>query len=633
MSNKPNITWQQAAFSMMIFLAVLALIMLYTHGCSTGPQTAVSSQSCADGAPVGAERDVACPGSQPGNDHQICTVLGWKDVTNTCAVQTTCKQKLFSDVQPTLQQYCAACHAGFVQYQVAQGVAAEISRRVGLPTGNNDHMPQGTSPQPSQDQVAALQRWVSDGAYKECPTTGALTTITEDYIVSAMVQDASSLTVGDRPFTRYLVTADAVNLKASGSGSATAKAAPAGTAGSIQTWVDAMNKAVNSLNPTGQDLKPVQSIEPTRSVWRIDLRDYGINAAGIAAVEAGDVNINIVDNTSKGLVLQTLIGTKKPWFHASNFIDVTFRNSTVYYTLQNVQASLALQQKQLGVNFVGDLANLQNVNFIGSNQSPIAEQKNRLIVRDIEARSQAGYYWQTFDVNAVAAAPVNTKNLFQFPLLAGTGGGNGTTASVENFTADASETIWQLPNGLQGYALWDAAGKRLNDADPNVVIDTATPLSNRVINNANSCSRCHNQGTIPFQDQILSHVTTNAAQFQANDVQLVRAVYRGAAANAALFNLDNAQFSQALTKLGIAAGPDPMNVITDQFLQDWSLQQAAAFLFLSPEQLTQAINESPTAKTQIGTLLTPGGTVTFAQFTSVLQQLIRDANLFKDPLN
>jgi len=636
MSNNQQYTWQKAAITMMVVLVVLAFTLLYLHGCSTGPATTVatSNPGCSDGSPIGAERDIACP-SGPGNDHQVCTAIGWRDVTNTCnAAPAPCKQTLFADVQPTLQQFCTSCHATMAQYSAAQANAPEISRRVGLPSGNNDHMPQGTAPQASAEQVTALQKWVSDGAFNQCPvdTGGTATTISEDYIATAMVQDASQLTVGDRPFTRYLVTADAVNMKATGSGGIKATATPAGTAQSIQTWIDAMNKAVNSLSATNQDLKPVQSIEPTKSVWRIDLRDYGINAAGIAAIEAGDVNINIVDNTSKGLVLQTLLGTTKPWFHASNFIDVTFRNSNVYHTLLNVQATLLDQQKLLGVNFVGDLANLQNVNFIGSNQSPIAEQKNRLIVRDIQARSQNSYYWQTFDVNAVAAAPVNTKNLFQFPLLAGTGGGNGTTASVENFTSDASETIWQLPNGLQGYALWDAAGNRVNFADPNIVIDTATPLSNHIINTANSCGRCHNQGLIPFQDQVLGHVAANAAQFLANDVQLVQSVYRGAVANTALFNRDNAPFSQALAKLGIQPGPDPMSVITDQFLQEWDLQQAAAFLLLSPAQMAQAINVSPTAKTQIGTLLT-GGNVTFGQFTAVLQQLIKDANLFKDPLN
>ena len=623
--------WQFPAAAMLVTLTLLAGILLYTHGCSTGPTKAPEPPaSCADGSPVGSERDLPCP---QGNNHQVCTLSGWKDIT-TCTeeVPKKCDKTLFTDVQPVVQQYCVSCHAAFNQYAVAQNNALQIARRVELPSGNNDHMPQGGAPQLEHEDLALLQKWVEDGAHNtDCPLPES-SSITQDYLATAMVQDALSLNVADRPFTRYLITADAVNQKASGSGSLFAPPAKAGSVHSIQTWIDAMNKTLNSHNDSGQDLKSVQSIEPTKSVWRIDLRNYSIGPGEIAAVEAGDVNINIVDNTSKGLVLQTLLGTKKPWFHASNFIDITFRNSNVYYALLNVPPSLAVLQKNIGVNFAGDLANLQNINFIGSNQSPIAEQKNRLIVRDIEARSQSGYYWQTFDVNAVAAAPVNTKNLFQFPLLPGTGGGNGTTASVENFSSDASETIWQLPNGLQGYALWDAVGNRLNDADPNIVIDTMTPLSNHKINNANSCTRCHNQGTIPFQDQVLAHVSANAAQFLANDVLLVKSVYRGPAANAAIFKGDNAQFAGALKKIGIEPGADPMSIVTDQFLQDWTVEQAAAFLFLTPAQMKDAINVSPTAKNQIGTLLT-GGSVTFGQFTAVLQQLIKDANLFKDSLN
>ena len=417
----------------------------------------------------------------------------------------------------------------------------------------------------------------------------------------------------------------------------------------------------------------------------------------IKAIEDADKNINIVDNTSKGLVLQTLLGTKKPWLHADNFVDVTFRNSDLYYDLVDVPAKLVDLQKQIGANIERDLAALQNINFIGSNSSPIAEQKNRLIFRGLQARSLNSYFWLTADINAVASAAVNitgnitagsalvsqvssllgvvpgqavagngintgtfvattqvvngvnqitlstaailsvaadalslsgknTKDLFTFPLLLGTGGN-----SQANYTFDASETIWQLPNGLQGYALWDGVGNRVNFADPNIVIDTATPLGNKIINNANSCSRCHNQGLIPFIDQVRAHVNANAAQFIANDVQLVNAVYRGAAANAAIFTVDNRQYGNALTKLGISPGPDPMNVVTDRFLQNWDISQAAGFLFLTPGEFTQALNTSPVAKAALGTLLN-GGSVTFTQFTGVLQQLIADARLFQDPL-
>jgi hypothetical protein len=677
------------------FITLIGGLLMHTTQCSVAPTEEAKkapSPACLDGSVVGTTRKLACGAGETGEHIQVCTLPTnggapvWLDATNTCSDSAPdCGKVEFSDIQPTLQQYCSSCHSSIGTYATAKSWASEIARRVGLPSGNNAHMPQINSKQLSPEQINSLQRWYEDGAIQSCSSEESPTHFSLDYIDGVMVKDATSLNPADRPFTRYLVTAGFQNETSFTGGN------------NVKVWQDAINKALNSLNDVGEDLVQAQPVDIAQTVWRIDLRNYDINATDIAAVEDGDVNINIVDNTTKGQVLQTLLNTKKPWFHADNFIDIAFRNSKVYHTLVNVPPKLEDLQKKIGVDFAGDLAALDNLNFIGSNASPIAEQKNRLIVRLLQARSQNAYYWQTFDVNAVASADVqvtgnvtansatvsqvsslagvvpgqliaangvsagttvvttkvvngenqiimsaaannnvandaltlsgkNTKDLFTFPLLLGTGGN-----SQANYTQDASETIWQLPNGLQGYALWDGAGNRVDFADPNVVIDTQTPLGNKVINNANSCSRCHNQGLIPLVDEVRAHVNANAAQFIANDVQLVNAVYKTPPANVALFKVDNKQYTKALAALSVDEGADPMNVVTDRFLQNWTLNQAAAFLFLTPDEFTEAVNASPVAKQAIGTLLT-GGTVTFVQFTGVLQQLIADARLFQDPL-
>lgn len=692
MTRESKVAVQFMMASILFFAGIVALVFALAHSCSIEPKykeppiaAPPVGQTC-DGVALGSIRELVCPPGESGKLTEACTVRGWLPATDTCqTIPATCGRVQFTDVVSTLQQYCATCHASIVQYAVAQSWALEIGRRIALPQGNNDHMPQGPSPQLNQDQVSELKQWVDDGAIQDCTEARVPSTINEDYIATQMVNDAASLPQADRPFTRYLILAGAINGGISGE--------------ALQTWIDAMNKGLNGLNNSGQNLFAVQSIELSKSVWRWDIRNYGMSRDDVAQIEAADVNINIVDNTSKGVVLQALLQTRKPWLHADNFLDLTYRNSRLYYTLVNVPAKLADLQRDIGVNFARDLANLVNVRFIGSAQSPIAEQKNRLIIRDVQARSQNAYYWETRDVNAIPSSAIlvsgtivtgsstvrnlsrttglapgqavagrgiargtvvvnisgntlllntaavesvqndaltltgrNTKDLFQEPLIAGTGGGNGSIASVGNYTADASETIWQFPNGMQGYGLWDGVGNRVNFADPGIVIDTATPLGNRVINNANSCSRCHNIGTIPFIDQILAHVTTNAAQFVANDVALVRAVYKEAPTNAALFRVDNAQYTQALQRLGIRNGTDPMSVVTDRYLQNWDLTQVSGFLGLSPEEFLEALNTSPTAKTALGTLYTRDGTVTFVQFTGALQDLIRDARLFQDEL-
>jgi hypothetical protein len=619
--------------SLATIIAIITIsggLLIYTTKCSgpapvAQPTTPPAPTACADGAPIGATKNVACPAGQTGSSTQICTANGWLDAINTCkGTNPTCTQTTFTTIQPTLQQFCAGCHAQITTYSFAQSWSAEIGRRVGLPTGNNDHMPQGTAPQLNNAQVSSIQKWVTDGAIQDCSQQKPPAFLDLNYINSAMVANASALSIADRPFTRYLITSHAANAGITGA--------------ALNVWSQAVNKALNGLNNQTQDIFKVQAIEPTGTVLRVDLRTFGIStAAQIALLDGGDTNLNIVDNTSQGVVLQTLIGSKHPWFHADNFVDFSHRNSAVYYGLLGTPKTLAGLQAQQGVNFQNNLATL-NLNFIGSASSPIAEQKNRLIVRDVEARSANSYYWQTFDVNAVPNIKVvngvnqNTKNLFQFPLLPGAGAAVATPA-VATFTSDASEVIYTLPNGMQGYALFDAVGNLLNDADPNVVIDTLTPLGNKVINASNSCGRCHNQGTIPMNDQILASTIANKSQFTANDVALVQALYKAAGADSNFFKKDNSVFAQALTSAGVDPNaPDPMSVITDRYLQNWDITMIGSLLFLTKDQITTAINTSPTALAQIGGLLAPGGTVTFQQFIAVLPQLIKDARLFQDPL-
>lgn len=56
----------------------------------------------------------------------------------------------------------------------------------------------------------------------------------------------------------------------------------------------------------------------------------------------------------------------------------------------------------------------------------------------------------------------------------------------------AKEVIWELPNGLHGFALFDGNGKLLDEAGPDVVADTTipSPYGTR-LQPAISCIRCH----------------------------------------------------------------------------------------------------------------------------------------------
>lgn len=538
------------------------------------------------------------------------------------AFATPCAVPIYADVQPIFQQYCTLCHSTSNTYSGVQGMGfAEIARRTGLPLTAADHMPLATQAQPSAADVAEIQAWVTAGANDLCPEgppPPPPPTITLQIINSAILSDLGKLGVSDRPFARYLLTAGALNDGVS-----------------TTLLVNGMNKGLNSLSTQSEELTSATNV--TTGVFRIDIRSYGITAADIAAIESADI-LNIVDNTTSGKIIQSLVNDAHPWFMLDDFLDVTFRNSTVYYILTNVPTTLSAYQAQIGVSFQQDLATLPSVpggsgpqvSFIGA-VGQISEQKNRLLVRDIESsRTTKAYYWQTFDVNAQPSGPADTKDLFNFPLLAGTGA-QLTGASVANYTQDASEVIAQLPNGMQAYSLWDGLGNRLNAADPAVVIDNQTPLGNHQISVGMTCSRCHNLGMIPLVDKVLASATQSADQFTSNDFALIQAVYHDAGTNAGLFAEDSATFQTALATLGIQPGADPLNQIDDRFLLNWSLTQLAGELLITPAQLTTCINGSGRTKASIGELVT-GGTAPAADIFAALPGLITDCRLFQDSI-
>lgn len=522
-----------------------------------------------------------------------------------------CALTPFADVAPILTKYCVNCHNSPVPMDTWAGAAPaarEIARRIGLDIGQRDHMPLNSAPQMAPTDTQKLQKWVVDGAQNvpDCAAKPKLYDL--DYIETAINADLEAINSTDRPFTRYLVTAHKADERANG--------LDPGLPDEVQE--SAMNKALNSVNATGLDLFKLTPIDDAKLIWRVDLRNFGIQNQ-INVIDQND-KINIISTTSKGLVIQGLTKSQKPWFHFDNFINV-INSPKVYYALLNIGATEADLLKAIKVDLNGQLAALQTPLFIGGNKSPIALLKNRLLVRVVGGVNNASYFWQTWDINQIVS---NDKNLFQFPLLAQTGG-------KENFNFDASEVIYSLPNGLQAYALFDKAGNRLDAADIAIVTDNRSPIT-PIISTAISCHRCHSMGLIPMVDEIRDHVVANAAQFDANDVQIVKTVYHGASANNAIFTADQKTFSKATAQIGLPLkDDDPINRATDILLKDWPEARAASFLFLTLPQFEQAVNESPTAKAQIGQLLT-GGTVTFQQFVAVLPQLIKDARLFQDRL-
>lgn len=431
------------------------------------------------------------------------------------------------------------------------------------------------------------------------PPDESLTFKSRDNINADILRDLTALDERGRPNTVYLVTSHKLN-----------------EGGDLELAEQAIRKSLVSTTLERRIYEPVP-IDKEKTIWRLDLEELGINAQERKLIE-GEEPINIVDESGAGSLVRLLAKSNQPWFHAENWIDTT-NKANVYYDLLDIPTQFGQFVQQLGVNFSGDLQNGDAL-LVGFNGSRISAnaQSNRLVGR---FESRDGFFHISFD--PLAQNGVAARNLFNNPLLAQTG-------SRRVFDFAASEVLFTLPNGAMGAALFAANGQRQDAAPQTIVQDRDSPITTE-IQNAISCYRCHASGIIPIRDEIRDHVRRNASQFLIADREIVAELYKTQATVDQLIDLDNATFGDAMAKAGVDFSQDPINLVRDSYRLNWDLKRTAAFLFLTDDELVQAINESPASLQQIGQLLS-GGTATFEQFVEALPQLIIDARLFQDPI-
>src|SRR5262249_7370922 len=129
--------------------------------------------------------------------------------------------------------------------------------------------------------------------------------------------------------------------------------------------------------------------------------------------------------------------------------------------------------------------------------------------------------------------------------------------SPTTFRAAGGEMIFHLPNGLQGYLIVDADGRRIDRAPGDVVSDPNRP--DRLVENGLSCIGCHARGLIPKDDQVRAHVEKNRAAFAAEVRQAVLALHVPAKAFRRRLDEDNERFARALARLGVGnSEPEPV---------------------------------------------------------------------------
>jgi tetratricopeptide (TPR) repeat protein len=460
--------------------------------------------------------------------------------------------------------------------------------------------PEQEKVRPGKDDVAVLRRWIEAGAPAVGSPPPAAARITPADVYRLIRADLAAVGARDRRFTRYLTLA---HLRSAGL-----------SEDELQSYRHALAKLVNSLSWGSRIVVP-RAIDPGRTVFRIDLRDYQWDERTWETVLAENP-YGIAHPSADARACASATGCRQPCVRGDWFVAAAAR-PPLYHNILALPGSEADLERLLRVDTRAGIRQ-EKVARAGFNGSGVS-RNNRLI-----ERHEAGgvVYWKSYDF----AGNVGRQNLFAHPL----GPGDDDRA----FRADGGEIIFTLPNGLHAYFLADGRGRRLDKGPVAIVSDPRRP--DRAVQNGLSCMSCHARGLIDKQDQVRGHVQKNPGAFAPGTRDTVLALHPPHERFAVLIREDSRRFREAVARTGAPLSlSEPVVALALRFEAEMDLPLAAAEAGVTPAQLLLALERSPRLARQLGPLRVEGGTLQRQVYVSAFPEIVRTLRLgaFQRPRN
>ncbi len=537
--------------------------------------------------------------------------------------------KLAAAAKAVLEKTCARCHAGgqseggfgFVldveqlaaKRKIVRGDAAKSRLFKKVQAG--EMPPEDEKPRPTADEVAALKAWIDAGApalteaaadrpAPDGPTpapAGRRPFVSEKDALVAVRDHLRGLPAEDQPFQRYFTLTHLHNN-------------PAVTDEDLRWQRAALAKAVNSLSWKPRVVVP-RALDKAETIFAVDVREldwdrrrvweeiskhypYGLKLDGRRDDGVRDAAVEVY----------RLSGSDLPILRADWFVATATR-PPLYHTILDLPDTAGKLEKLLRVD-VTENFHRDKLARAGFAKSGVSSQ-NRLIERHEAAY---GAYWKSFDFRTNDG----TGNLFRFPLGPAF---RGNPFAGQAFAHAGGELIFHLPNGLQGYLLVDAKGKRIDEGPTDIVSDTIKTSGTVAIVNGLSCMACHKHGMI--RDGFRDELRDGAGVAGAARSKLLR-LHPKADDFAALMKDDEDRFVAALDKSAgrfLKVGPDqardvreftdePIGRVVRAYNRDLGLADVAAELSMSdPKRLETAVKDNIRLREDGLGSLANGGTV------------------------
>ena len=467
--------------------------------------------------------------------------------------------------------------------------ASELYKRLLGPTENGGQMPPPNQPPLTDEAIEIIRVWIANGAPDWNVADINENSITPKRILETIQDHIETLPIPNRAFARYFSTTHLYNA-----GLPTER---------LQSHYLALSKLVNSLS-WGADIVNPQPINPEQTLFYIDLRNYewDTNDAWTQIEKHYPYNIayegaDQTDLRDLFLNLQSEMDCKVPYVHVDWFIGKAAEPPLYNEILALPDTDTALETL-LGVDVVSNLKNDPGVRVwrAGITNSGVSEN-NRVVERH---KSLYGAYWKSYDF----AGSVGRQNIFVYPL---------------SFNHDGGEVVFNLPNGLQAYHLFDEKGKRLDKAPVEIVSNPAA--SDPAVYNGISCIGCHTDGMKPFTDEVRPVI--QAAQDTIYDKDYALQLYVEQAVMDILLEQDTEKFITALTKTGNSSGGiEPISRFHETYNSYLDAAHAAAAVGLPKNVFLSKIQESTDLQSFGLQVLVEGGVVKRDTWTSNFNAIV-----------
>lgn len=508
---------------------------------------------------------------------------------------------LAKQARAILKTHCHRCHGeqgavegGFpylldrrqlvARHQVIPGdpEKSQLLRRV-----VQKEMPPPTEKQrPSPAEEAVLRQWLKAGAPDwQPPAQRAWVTLAG--ATETMWQDLAKVPEDDRRFMRYLTLTHLYN---------------AGVAeDELETYRQALSKLVNSLSWAPQIAVPT-AIDPARTIFRIDLRDYKWTKRTWGILSGGYPYTVLSESEAERNCRE---GTQVERFHLRADWFAAYATSPDYYQqILQLPPTAAELKKLFGLADQDDLTNgrVQRAGFLGSRVTPAA----RLIERH---ESHFGGFW-------IAYQFADKKQPFEHPLA----------RPASPHATGTQQALFHLPNGLLGYAVWDG-NQRVQEAAQGIqdVRRKGAP-----VRPALSCMSCHTGGVLGKEDEVQAHAIKDG--LPKDTLDKIAILYPTPKKFAAIVEEDAERFLSAVKKTGARQGSaEPIVALALRHEEHLDLPLLAAELGLTPAQLQKQLAATQYAKV-LGQAGGKGVLVKRQAFLNLYAELAQALGLGKAPV-